>query len=101
MQVEIKDRVIRAFCKQLEESENQHQEAMSRHFIMMDNMIDMHDVRKQVRFSYSIADFLSLSVAMDASVNLGISWESMYDNFLRSIFHSSASFRFDRQAVAC
>ncbi|KAG0562864.1 hypothetical protein KC19_9G177400 [Ceratodon purpureus] len=46
-EVEIKDRVIRDFCKQLEESENQHQEAMSRHFIIMDNMIAMHDVRKQ------------------------------------------------------
>jgi hypothetical protein len=67
LQVEIKDRVICTFCKQLQESENQHQEAMSRHFIMMDNLIGMHDVRKQVLFSYSIIDFLSLLVTIDAS----------------------------------
>lgn len=46
-EVEVKDHIIRLFCTQLEESENQHQEAMSRHFIMMDNMICIHDVRKQ------------------------------------------------------
>lgn len=39
---------------------------MSRHFIVMDNMVTIHDVRKQVLFSNSIHDFLSLSLTMDA-----------------------------------
>lgn len=48
MQVEYKDQHIRFLCKSLEESENQHKEAMSRHFIMLDNMINNHDVQMEV-----------------------------------------------------
>lgn len=47
VQVEHKDQHIRTLCKTLEESENQHKEAMSRHFIMMDNMMSNQDVRMQ------------------------------------------------------
>lgn len=53
MQVEFKDQYIRTLCKTLEESEDQHKEVMSRHFIMMDNMIDNHDVQMQVLLSDS------------------------------------------------
>jgi len=50
MQVEYKDIYIHTLSKTLGESENQHKEAMSRHFIMMDNMISNHDMQMQVLF---------------------------------------------------
>jgi hypothetical protein len=46
-EIEYKDHHIHTLSKTLEESENQYKEAMSRHFIMMENMISNHDVQMQ------------------------------------------------------
>lgn len=50
-EVENKDRRIHTLLKALEESETQHLKATSSHFVMLDQMINVHDVRLQGFYS--------------------------------------------------
>jgi hypothetical protein len=51
-QVEGKDRTIATFQRTLDEAEAQHQNVQTKHFTMLDSLIDLHYMRTKVRSCY-------------------------------------------------
>jgi hypothetical protein len=51
-QVEGKDHTIATFQRTLDEAEAQHQNVQTKHFTMLDSLIDLHYMRTKVRSCY-------------------------------------------------